>query len=129
MVLNPRQPTGQKPMSFFARRQASASQAASVPRSAQIILRAFARANGGLFILDGPAIGTDPDRRGDELDIYCVFDPARTPDAIAAAQGALSGTLPGAKLSIFGKRDMSGELMTYVSRRGVVLGERRAARR
>ena len=99
-----------------------------MPRTAQVALGAFARANNGLFILDGSAIGTDPSRKAHELDVYCVFEQSRVPDAIAAARSALS-QLPGVKISYFTKREMSGALMTYITRRGMVLGERRTEKR
>lgn len=92
------------------------------------MLGSFARAHGGLFILDGSAIGSDPNRKAGELDVYCVFEPAHGPDAIAAARGALSA-MPDLKISYFTKRDISGSLMTFVTRRGVVIGERRTAKR
>jgi hypothetical protein len=98
-------------------------------RQAEVLLASFARANHGLFILDGPAIGTDPDRPpGPELDVYCRFDPPLMGRAIAAAKTALE---PLREFNITYHRGDAfvGELLTYISRRAHVLGDRRTKKR
>jgi hypothetical protein len=98
-------------------------------RQAEVLLASFARANQGLFILDGPAIGTDPDRPpGPELDVYCRFEPQLMAQAMAAARNALA---PLRDWQIFYHRGDAfvGELLTYISRRAHVLGERRNKKR
>jgi hypothetical protein len=124
----PSQRTGSRVMSMFLRGSSQPSRPRGVPRSAEVVLAAFARANRGLFILDGPAIGSDPTRRGDELDVYCLFDAARTPEAINTAKNALNG-MPGVKVAFHAGADFAGSLLNYLGQRGKVIGERRLRRR
>jgi hypothetical protein len=98
-------------------------------RQAEVLLASFARANHGLFILDGPAIGTDPDRpKGTELDVYCRFEPHFMAQALAAAKNALA-PLRHWQISYHRSDAFVGELLTYISRRARVLGERRSKKR
>jgi hypothetical protein len=98
-------------------------------RQAEVLLASFARVNHGVFILDGPAIGTDPDRPpGPELDVYCRFDPQTMARAIATAKTALD-PLRDWKISYHRGDAFVGELLTYISRRAHVLGDRRSKKR
>jgi hypothetical protein len=98
-------------------------------RQAEVLLASFARANQGLFILDGPAIGTDPDRpTGPQLDVYCRFDPPLMARAIAAARTALE-PLRNFEITYHRGDAFVGELLTYISRRAHVLGDRRSKKR
>ena len=97
-------------------------------RQAEVLMSSFARSNQGLFILDGPAIGTDPDRQGNQLDVYCLFKPAQMNAAAQTARRALNGFAQW-QISYFKGTDFAGELLTFLSRRGHVLGERRGGKR
>jgi len=97
-------------------------------RQAEVLMSSFARSNQGLFILDGPAIGTDPDRKGDQLDVYCLFKPAQMKAATETAHRALNG-FGQWQINYFKGTDFAGTLLTYLSRRGHVLGERRGGKR
>jgi hypothetical protein len=109
---------------LLGRSSVSSPRPQPLPRSVEVVLTAFARANRGLYILDGPAIGTDPTRKGNELDVYCIFDPARTPGAMNAAKSALSA-MTGAKVSFHAGANFAGEFLNFLGRRGKVIGERR----
>jgi hypothetical protein len=93
-----------------------------------VLLSSFARSNQGLFLLDGPAIGTDPNGQGDQLDVYCLFQPAKVNAAIQTARGALADFRQW-QITYHKGSDFAGELLTFLSRRGHVLGDRRTAKR
>jgi hypothetical protein len=116
-------------MMSLLRKSSSDGRRPDLLRQAEVLLASFARANHGLFILDGPAIGTDPDRQpGPELDVYCRFDPPLMARSIAAARSALE-PLRDFKITYHRGDAFVGELLTYISRRAHVLGDRRSKKR
>jgi hypothetical protein len=98
-------------------------------RQAEVMLASFARSHHGVFILDGPAIGTDADRTpGPELDVYCWFESPVMGAGIAAAKTALA-PFRDWQISYHRGDAFVGELLTYISRRAHVLGDRRKRKR
>jgi hypothetical protein len=106
----------------------SSAHSSGLPRHVEIVLTAFARGDRGLFILDGPAIGTDPDRKANALDVYCLFDQAKLPQALSTARSAFAN-VSGMKISYHSSVGSDGSLLNYLSRRAKVFGERRMSRR
>jgi hypothetical protein len=98
-------------------------------RQTEVLLASFARSHRGVFILDGPAIGTDPDREpGPELDVYCSFKSSDMGAGMAAAKTALA-PFRDWQISYHRGDALAGELLTYLSRRAHVLGDRRKLKR
>jgi hypothetical protein len=115
-------------VSFLFNRATPASASRGLPRTVEIVLATFARGNDGCFIVDGPAIGTDPSRKGSALDVYCVFGPDRIENALNTARGAFAN-VPGVQLTLLRKSEVADSLMNFVSKRGKVFGDRRSGRR
>ena len=110
------------------RNKSSSAHSSNLPRPVDILLTTFARRNHGLFILDGPAIGADPDRTGNALDVYCLFDQAMLPQALSTARSALAN-VSGMKISYHSSVSSDGSLLNHLSRRAKVFGDRRLSRR
>ena len=110
------------------RNATSSAHSSGLPRHVEVVLTTFARGNRGLFILDGPAIGTDPDRTGNALDVYCLFDEAKLPQALSTARSVLAN-VTGMKISYHSSVGSDGSLLNYLSRRAKVFGERRMSLR
>jgi hypothetical protein len=115
-------------LNILGLRQTAPRAATSPFRQAEVLMSSFARANHGLYILDGPAIGTDPNRQGTELDVYCLFKPGQMHAATQTARRALAG-FGQWRISYLKGTDFAGDLLTFLSRRGHVLGERRSGQR
>jgi hypothetical protein len=97
----------------------SSSNASVLPRRVEVVLTTFARGNRGLFTLDGPAIGTDPGRTGNALDVYCLFDEATLPRALSTARSTLAN-VTGMKISYHSCASSDGSLLNKLSRRAKV---------
>ncbi len=93
------------------------------PQHVEIVLSTFARRNNGVFIVALAA----PPRRG-ALDIYCAFDEATLPAAIAAVHHAFREATD-TPVRCFSVQDFDSAYLNRVSRAARVFGERRYSAR
>jgi hypothetical protein len=95
-------------------------------RWAKTLLATFARRHGGIFMLDGSAIGTDPSTVvANKLDVYCVFPIEHLDQSLAEARKAVSSL---GSWDIHRANRMSG-FLGELARRAIVVGERRRTKR
>ncbi len=93
------------------------------PHHVEIVLSTFARRNNGVFIVTPAA----PPRR-ETLDIYCAFDAATLPAAIAAAQNAFLEATD-TEIRCFSCSDFDSAHLSRISRAARIFGERRYSSR
>lgn len=115
------------PVMTFGRRKSGEPSQADPLRQAMTLMTPFAQTHQGVFLLDGPAIGTgSAHSTGNALNVYCLFPSENMVEASRVALGALRPLTSDIRIY---QGEGQSSFLAEIRERTRVVGDRRRVKR